>query len=1168
MKNIIVCALALFIGLDVLSQMAVNRNWKVITGEPDSVAWSSSKMLQGGAVITVGNTKNSNGDADFYIEKVDQGGNLVWSNTFDLGGGDDYGIDLTIDQSGDIYAIGSFWNSSNQNFDFGILKISQSGNIVWQNTYNSPHNLHDIPADISIVDGTTKLIVCGGSEGSSSDVDMLTVCLSMSSGAVQWVRRYNYANLQDAAVGVRVDQGGRILVVGASADSNGLFDNVAIKYDAAGNGLDSVRTTMGVGIDEPRAIQSDGQGNWYVTGLYVPQPQNSSIVVYKLDSLLNLIWSQTINPNSGLHQGNDLILDGQGNTYVTGFTTNSQGSTNCYTTKIDQTGNVQWESAYEIPNSNAKGLKLTFDVDGYVEVLGEVSDASGSDLLLIRYTPDGQLSFARKIHLNGDQRATSVLVDYANRIYVTGQTIGDTVDDFLTMQFTWSKNIVEPIVINDVPICANDELIIRFNPEHLSSEFTNDRNREFAQLNEILPDSVILLLNDEVGFDFGRQLAYKIFPDITPQDSQTISRQGHTVRQPKIWSALNVQIPLGQDFDAIQQDIETLTDIVYYTDLNLFGELHNAVPNDPHYPSAGNLHPVQTYPNGHINVEEAWELETGSSDVKVGVFDTGVEHDHEDFQFHGNSVVEEVWDGQTNSSMLSNPHADSGSHGTPVAAIIGAVRNNNLGNSGIAGGHDSTNIAFAKKGVGLYGFKVTSGGQWMAPVLTYLSNLMYTSSLDSGTTYSGLHLQNFSVSVPSGSEFYTDTNISLIREATRAVHRNGVGIYGARGNDGYDTTYRLPATIDDKWVVNVGGTGTNGWYQNNNPSACEDRSSFGKNLDLAAPATSCLIQNVPAAISITNSHYTGFGGTSGATPQVTGTAALLCSYLNDSSFTAAPEDLEWILQLSATDVNDTGYDDLTGYGRLNAGKALQLVENPEKHIEHHGTASTSGALSKTLYSNSVLTLTEGYENLDGQYFHEGNYFVEAYKISATVNHSIDTIDTAIANWTRNDRVTTMPLYNINQITPREECFITSFSETQTQLEGYVYLLKTMGGTPIGWIPRDTNLNEAVLEYSMLIHPKPAGNDTDTTITAAPSIQDLTFSIFPNPTNNNHAIHINGRITSSVDCAMYDVGGRMIKSFALAPRNIHEIALSDLDAGFYFYVFSVGDESKTLRFIKH
>ncbi|MEX2597276.1 MAG: S8 family serine peptidase [Salibacteraceae bacterium] len=1155
------------------SQMAVNLNWKTITAEPDSVAWSNSKIDQSGSVITVGNTKNQNGDADLYIEKVDQIGNLEWSNTFDFSGGDDYGIDLTIDQSGNIYALGTFWNSSNQNFDVGVVKFSSSGSVNWYTAYNSPHDLHDIPSDIAIIDGSDKLVVCGGSEGAATDVDMLTMCLTMGSGSVLWAKRHNYANLKDAAVGVRTYPGGTILVVGASADSNGLFDNVAIRYDESGNGLDSTRTSMGVGIDEPRAIERDNQGNWYVTGYYLPQPQNAAIVVYKMDTLLNLIWSQTINPGNGLHQGNDLALDDQGNTYITGYTTNSQGKTECYTARVDQSGSLEWEKTYTLPNHNSKGLKLTIDSDGWIDVLGEATDGSETNLLLMRYSPNGHLSFARKIHLDGDQRATEVLVDYANHIYITGQTVGDTVDDFITMQYIWSQNQMPAVLnANGDPVYVNDEMIIRFNPDQMNLSAVDNIEKEFGLLSEFVNPQVIDSMNQFVDFDFGRQTCYKIFRSMTSNDTITVGRQGNLVRQPRLWSALNVQIPIDVNKDTLQDSLESLFPMIYYTDLNLFGKLASE-PNDLHYDTLSNLHSTATYPNADVNVEPAWEIETGRPGIKVGVFDSGLEWDHEDFQFQGSSVVQDVWDFESNTSWITNPHADSGSHGTQVAGIIGAVRNNGLGVAGIAGGHDSSNTAFAQQGISLYGLRVTKSGVFMPPTLSYYTNAIYISTLSQGADYAyELDLQNHSLGMVAEDTMYNDSNITILRDAIHAAYRNGVAMFCARGNDKGNYIH-LPATFDDKWVMNVTGTGSNGLYMNGSPS-CEEDCGRGRNVDIAAPGNGCNIAKATEANLITNSHYAPFGGTSGSTPHVTGAGALLCSYLNDSNFTLAPEDIEWIIQLSATDIDSVGYDVKTGYGRLNVGAALQLVEKPDKKLEHHGTVSTSASVSFEATAN--VELIEGYENELFQAFQSGDYQMDRYKITAVVNHAIDTTDTIIANWTRNDQVTTFPKEVNGNLLPHEECFINSIDETQAMLEGYVYHVKTLGGTPIGWIPQDTTAAAAKLEYTLLIHPKSLYIDStgDTTGDTSTVISKLTSQgngvlIYPNPATNSQQLEIN--LTQQVFVSHYlrGVDGSLIRTRDMGMltegHHTYTVDLNDLPQGIYFHEIQLGEERIIKRF---
>ncbi|MEZ4849167.1 MAG: S8 family serine peptidase [Bacteroidia bacterium] len=106
-----------------------------------------------------------------------------------------------------------------------------------------------------------------------------------------------------------------------------------------------------------------------------------------------------------------------------------------------------------------------------------------------------------------------------------------------------------------------------------------------------------------------------------------------------------------------------------------------STPNDSLYSQEQpNLHPTTAYPYAHINMESAWEIETGKSHVKVGVYDSGIKYTHEDFgdgTFAG-SVIDGGKDYYNNSpgipiQNLSNP--DLGGHGTNVAGIIGAVTN-------------------------------------------------------------------------------------------------------------------------------------------------------------------------------------------------------------------------------------------------------------------------------------------------------------------------------------------------------------------------------------------------------------------------------------------------------------------------------------------------------------
>lgn len=78
-----------------------------------------------------------------------------------------------------------------------------------------------------------------------------------------------------------------------------------------------------------------------------------------------------------------------------------------------------------------------------------------------------------------------------------------------------------------------------------------------------------------------------------------------------------------------------------------------------------------------IRVESAWSTTTGSSNIRVAVFDQGIKMDHPDLM---NNIYGTGYDAETNTtpSVLRN------FHGTPCAGIVSAQQNNTIGISGVA----------------------------------------------------------------------------------------------------------------------------------------------------------------------------------------------------------------------------------------------------------------------------------------------------------------------------------------------------------------------------------------------------------------------------------------------------------------------------------------------------
>jgi hypothetical protein len=115
----------------------------------------------------------SGGGRDAFAAKLDSGGNLIW-NTFLGGSGDDYGVGVGVDKSGNIYLAGSSdvtWGSPVRAYtppfvvgpwDGFAAKLDSNGNLIW-NTFLGGSD--DDRARVGAADGSGNVYVAGQSYG-------------------------------------------------------------------------------------------------------------------------------------------------------------------------------------------------------------------------------------------------------------------------------------------------------------------------------------------------------------------------------------------------------------------------------------------------------------------------------------------------------------------------------------------------------------------------------------------------------------------------------------------------------------------------------------------------------------------------------------------------------------------------------------------------------------------------------------------------------------------------------------------------------------------------------------------------------------------------------------------------------------------------------------------
>lgn len=251
----------------------------------------------------------------------------------------------------------------------------------------------------------------------------------------------------------------------------------------------------------------------------------------------------------------------------------------------------------------------------------------------------------------------------------------------------------------------------------------------------------------------------------------------------------------------------------------------------------------------------------------------------------------------------------------------------------------------------------------------------------------GLDAMNFSWQV---TPLYRTNQLYPLRDAIIYAFHNNVSISVSAGND-QNKTANLPASYRDDFVMKVGGSNINGQIYSNGPG---QGSTYGNSLDFIAPGTtSNLIQSL---VHYNNNGYSSFGYTSGACPHATGVASLLISYIKNNTVNVpnqlASEDIERVIEKTATDKNIVNpidpYDDVTGWGLLNAGDALNGIKLPDYSVKHY-FANFKYSSAVLFQQNVNINLTEGVNtninpnsaiNVPAQ-----TYTGDIYKISVPVN---------------------------------------------------------------------------------------------------------------------------------------------------------------------------------------
>jgi hypothetical protein len=554
--------------------------------------------------------------------------------------------------------------------------------------------------------------------------------------------------------------------------------------------------------------------------------------------------------------------------------------------------------------------------------------------------------------------------------------------------------------------------------------YAQERNLKSKVLVFIMPDSLELPVNEIGKLSLQRAdiksvaLATTLskikatgiaraFPEWTNKDSIVTSYKGEQVQAPPFNRIFTLTFNSETEADSAISVLKQVSAVI-------FAEKHSepVLDNDVHYINGTQWYLNNDGRNGgvagaDINAEGAWAIYTGNPNNIIAIIDNGVELTHDDL-----------------AGKTTGDASVGFSHGTQVAGVAAARALNTVGIRGVDWNAQILSKRIWSEDDEYLGDAVTA--QKITDAVNEGANVLNQSS--SSTSYS--------------------STLALAYAYAYKMNRVSVATMG----NTWTEEVRYPAALSN--IIAVGAT------QNNDVVGLY--STRGSHIDVVAPGGINPYPNYDGRDIFSTTIGNGYAFTSGTSfsaPQVAGLASLLKgfnSYLYN-------DDIQQIIGLSADDRGVPGFDIEYGFGRINAGSALQLLLAPNELKQW--TASGGTSVSST---SPYTTLIMGASGLA-----TAVYIVKRHEVQKNISFT-QSFCQIIGAWGRG--VSTSGWRHASPNFGEGFCEIVpgTLTTTGATLRTFVYQVYSIGGSYLGYYP--SSPANVTFAYSVLgvINPTLSG----------------------------------------------------------------------------------------------
>ena len=449
--------------------------WNTFMGSPSghdygnavTVDASGNVYVTGESTSSWGSPVNPHaGGLDAFAAKYDSSGNLIWNTFMGSAIETDRGLDIAVDDLGNVYVTGRShhtWGNPIDPHDTSpsdfqnafIAKIDSSGNLIW-NTF-MPHFFEGS----SIAIDASHNVYVAGSRFAVYVTDWTAVISKHDADGNKIWEKYIGGAGKNNSRAIDLDSSGNIYVAGSSSESWGNPINpfigssnfFLVKLDTSGNLLWNTFYGGASGTHLVNDMNVDNDGNAYIGGEsynstwgnpMVPYLGNRDAFAAKFDTNGDLIWNTFAGgATSQTKYGKSINVDASGNVYLAGYSNRDWGipltphatgtEYDAFVLKLDNDGNYLWNTFMGTP-VNDYGIGISVDVGGNSHVVGYSFESWGTpvnphtgignnDGFLAKFDTNGSPiwhTFIGQCGNGGLDKGRGIAIDASNNVYVTG----------------------------------------------------------------------------------------------------------------------------------------------------------------------------------------------------------------------------------------------------------------------------------------------------------------------------------------------------------------------------------------------------------------------------------------------------------------------------------------------------------------------------------------------------------------------------------------------------------------------------------------------------------------------------------------------------------------------------------------------------------------------------